>query len=306
VKKCSVLIAEGAQSSSPRAGLVQPEQPNTLLDDPHHREDGLDVGPDDSSTWNYPVSTGKKSTVLSTELVRQGMPRDAFDQPVGWGFESLRARRCGRCDSWVIAALRTYSGGAAVPSLGGIMDTRTPSRTSAVVAFIAAVLTVLWAPAGVARADGITEYTLPSENSWPYGIAAGPDGDLWFTEYNANKIGRITPGGPPEGLKKPCPMKVVLHTPAPTKVGDRILTDKITTNNFCVLPKSVVRCRPRASTTAGKKAFCATKVTKRGKIRVNTKGYEAVRVSLIVRAKPKPDFADSWKPNAWRTLWLLR
>jgi streptogramin lyase len=29
----------------------------------------------------------------------------------------------------------------------------------------------------------------------PGGIAAGPDGNLWFTEENGNRIGRITPGG---------------------------------------------------------------------------------------------------------------
>jgi hypothetical protein len=30
---------------------------------------------------------------------------------------------------------------------------------------------------------------------WPQGITAGPDGNLWFTEYYGNKIGRITPAG---------------------------------------------------------------------------------------------------------------
>jgi streptogramin lyase len=29
----------------------------------------------------------------------------------------------------------------------------------------------------------------------PYAIAAGPDGNLWFTEELGYKIGRITPGG---------------------------------------------------------------------------------------------------------------
>src|SRR5258706_4936915 len=28
-----------------------------------------------------------------------------------------------------------------------------------------------------------------------YGITRGPDGNLWFTEYAANRIGRITPNG---------------------------------------------------------------------------------------------------------------
>jgi len=32
-------------------------------------------------------------------------------------------------------------------------------------------------------------------NSGPSGITAGPDGNLWFTEIDASKIGRITPSG---------------------------------------------------------------------------------------------------------------
>lgn len=47
-----------------------------------------------------------------------------------------------------------------------------------------------------------------------------------------------------------------------------------------------MRCPPLASTTAGEQALCDTNVTKRGKIRVKTMGYEAVRVTVIVRAKP--------------------
>ena len=108
-------------------------------------------------------------------------------------------------------------------------------------------------------------------------------------------------------MKKPCPVNVTLHKPTPKTVGNRILTDKITTNtSSCVLLKPVVLCRPLASTTAGEKAFCDTKVTKRGKIRVNTQGYQAVRVTVIVRAKPKPGHADSWKPDTWRKAWILR
>src|SRR5262249_34249626 len=50
----------------------------------------------------------------------------------------------------------------------------------------------------------ITEYPLPtpisgpiSTISSPIAITAGPDGALWFTENNSNKIGRIMPGPPP-------------------------------------------------------------------------------------------------------------
>jgi streptogramin lyase len=41
----------------------------------------------------------------------------------------------------------------------------------------------------------ITEYTVPTANSSPTDITAGPDGNLWFNESNATKLGRITPAG---------------------------------------------------------------------------------------------------------------
>ena len=39
----------------------------------------------------------------------------------------------------------------------------------------------------------IVEYPLPEETSPPHNIAAGPDGNIWFT--HANAVGRITPTG---------------------------------------------------------------------------------------------------------------
>jgi hypothetical protein len=44
-------------------------------------------------------------------------------------------------------------------------------------------------------AGQITEFRIPTAGSFPAGIARGPDGNLWFTEYIANRIGRITPSG---------------------------------------------------------------------------------------------------------------
>ncbi len=38
-----------------------------------------------------------------------------------------------------------------------------------------------------------SEYSVPSAAADPQYIAAGPDGNLWFTEFTANVIGRITP-----------------------------------------------------------------------------------------------------------------
>src|SRR5262249_61463950 len=42
----------------------------------------------------------------------------------------------------------------------------------------------------------VTEFPIVNDmNSRPQGITRGPDGNLWFTENSANRIGRITPAG---------------------------------------------------------------------------------------------------------------
>jgi streptogramin lyase len=48
-----------------------------------------------------------------------------------------------------------------------------------------------------ARAQTITEYPVPTPASVPFDITAGPDGNLWFTEFTPGirTIGRITPEG---------------------------------------------------------------------------------------------------------------
>src|SRR5215470_6048646 len=40
----------------------------------------------------------------------------------------------------------------------------------------------------------LREFSVPSGGN-PFTIVAGPDGALWFTEVNANRIGRITTAG---------------------------------------------------------------------------------------------------------------
>ena len=44
--------------------------------------------------------------------------------------------------------------------------------------------------------DGdITEWDIPTPDSGPRALAAGPDGNIWFSEFKGGKIGRITPSG---------------------------------------------------------------------------------------------------------------
>ena len=42
----------------------------------------------------------------------------------------------------------------------------------------------------------VVEFALPTPDSYAQGIAAGPDGNLWFAEYNGNRIGRLVPPAP--------------------------------------------------------------------------------------------------------------
>src|SRR5438105_2827345 len=44
-------------------------------------------------------------------------------------------------------------------------------------------------------AVSITEFPVPTAASGPSGITQHLDGNLWFTEFNADRIGRITPAG---------------------------------------------------------------------------------------------------------------
>lgn len=59
----------------------------------------------------------------------------------------------------------------------------------------AVALCLVGACLGVAQAQTVTEFSVPTPNAAPWDITVGPDGNLWFTEEEANKIGRITPSG---------------------------------------------------------------------------------------------------------------
>src|SRR5207244_7400133 len=41
----------------------------------------------------------------------------------------------------------------------------------------------------------VMEFNVPTAGSNPFGITAGPDGNLWFVENSGESVGRITPTG---------------------------------------------------------------------------------------------------------------
>ena len=49
--------------------------------------------------------------------------------------------------------------------------------------------------ATLAHAQAVNTFPTPTASSQPFGITAGPDGALWYSESSANKIGRILPTG---------------------------------------------------------------------------------------------------------------
>jgi virginiamycin B lyase len=62
---------------------------------------------------------------------------------------------------------------------------------------VASILTVPQIQAAIIRYyQPVLTYPLPTATGGPRGIAVGPDGNLWFTEYRSGgRIGRITPAG---------------------------------------------------------------------------------------------------------------
>ena len=80
-------------------------------------------------------------------------------------------------------------------AVGGAPSDGRPRGLIQGLAAVLAVITVILGAPTPATAQTITEFTLPSPNSLPRNLAAGPDGALWFTQQNGNRIGRIDTAG---------------------------------------------------------------------------------------------------------------
>src|SRR5690348_268671 len=66
-------------------------------------------------------------------------------------------------------------------------------RAGVVVSILVTCATLASAHPALAASTRIL--TSPTANSWPNRITLGPDGNLWFGEYTAAKVARITPDG---------------------------------------------------------------------------------------------------------------
>lgn len=80
------------------------------------------------------------------------------------------------------------------PGTGGSMQAMFEERLARPGDKVLSVLVFVGLSA-LAGAQSITEFPIPTAGSGPSIIAPGPDGNLWFTEFNTGKIGRITTAG---------------------------------------------------------------------------------------------------------------
>jgi len=69
-----------------------------------------------------------------------------------------------------------------------VRDTSSVLRLAGLLSF---VVLALLAPASAWAAPGVRPFPLSKATATPVGITTGPDGALWFTEFDASKVGRI-------------------------------------------------------------------------------------------------------------------
>src|SRR6185437_8184571 len=65
--------------------------------------------------------------------------------------------------------------------------------------------------------QAFTELAVPTADSGPFAITAGPDGNLWFTENNANNIGQVVIGAARTGTTT-----LLVSQPNPSDLGQPV------------------------------------------------------------------------------------
>jgi streptogramin lyase len=102
-------------------------------------------------------------------------------------------------DFWFTTGSQPGSIGTIAPKGARMLFPLPPSGPSVSLRIASGADGNLWATldGGIAKitpAGNVTVYPLGPDADLGY-IAAGPDGNVWFTEHDANMFGRITPGG---------------------------------------------------------------------------------------------------------------
>jgi streptogramin lyase len=161
-------------------------------------------------------------------------------------------------------------------------------------------------PDGTIEIGQITEYSLPS-GSGPTGVTAGPDGNLWFTDFSTNKVGKITTSGTITEYSLPEKSEPYSITPGPAKENAVWFTDantnkigKITTSGTITEYSLPSESRPKGITAGpdGNLWFAERATHKIGKI---TTSGTVTEYSLPEKSEPIGITAGPAKENA---LWF--
>lgn len=161
----------------------------------------------------------------------------------------------------------------------------------------------------------VTEPTLPAA---PAGWAFNPatfvpaGGQVTVSDQNLTPEVRVVNSivaVSPVVASRPCPVNVKLVKPKPRKVGNHVVLIKNikTRETRCELVRPAVVCVPLDPSSSGETAFCRTVVNRAtGRVRIKANGYDAIRVTVRVKAKPKPAYRDEFDARTWRKSWILR
>ena len=84
---------------------------------------------------------------------------------------------------------------AAAPKKERRTNPMQPSRLKPVFQSLVVMAVLVGGLPAAAETGSVVEYSVPTVNSQPVSIVAGPDGNLWFTEFRGNKIARMTTAG---------------------------------------------------------------------------------------------------------------
>jgi virginiamycin B lyase len=147
----------------------------------HQTAKGLTVGPD-GNVWLTDIRSVSRLTP-SGELTQFPMP----EEKIGQNFTQAAGPIVSGPDGnlW-------FSGYRAVPDGNQGKSVATIDRMT---------------PAG-----NVAQFELPGPGSFPTRLAVGPDGNVWFTEMQEDKVGRITPSGSIQTFQLPSgtrPLEIV-------------------------------------------------------------------------------------------------
>lgn len=139
----------------------------------------------------------------------------------------------------------------------------------------------------------VTEYCYTS-------TATGTDSfTASFSALSASATVQWATASPTKVKKLPIITKKVKKSPASLGDDDQVrLVKSIETNKHGKVNIRAL-CRPVNSSAAGEVRFCDITVSKKGKVTVRSTGYDALKVTVKVKATPKKGQEDKWRPNSW-------